>query len=304
MGKKLEEITSVEDAIKVIKNLKRDKNFIDEKISYSDKHLFEIWFRGHSKKDYKLEPTIFRPKSEIDGKKNYYNETSIFTLSSLRLPEYKDKYKSNFDWLCLLQHYDVPTRLLDWTESILVALYFAVKSNKDADGELIVLNARSLNQETRQNSNSYICIPESFDSIVRANMAYFRISSEFRKSFNARINENFFKPIAVYPYRWNSRMVSQSSLFTIHGGKFYSKEEERYLQEDRKSLEDKIKKPISLDEINKNLKKKKKRPIIKKYLIPKKSKESIKETLLELGIHEGTLFPEMDHQAVYLKELW
>lgn len=40
------------------------------------------------------------------------------------------------DWLALMQHHHAPTRLLDWTESLWVAAYFAVESNWNSDGAI------------------------------------------------------------------------------------------------------------------------------------------------------------------------
>jgi len=56
--------------------------------------------------------------------------------------------KDEWDWIFLMQHYRAPTRLLDWSESPLVALYFALvdKLQEDSDGALWCMDPIALNR--------------------------------------------------------------------------------------------------------------------------------------------------------------
>ena len=45
----------------------------------------------------------------------------------------------------LMQHYSGPTRLLDWTANLLVAVYFASESHWDEDGAIWIIYAKCLN---------------------------------------------------------------------------------------------------------------------------------------------------------------
>ena len=63
-------------------------------------------------------------------------------LTELRVPETDDM----LGWLCVMQHYRAPTRLLEWRENLLVALYFAVSSDLSEDGEVWAMFPTPLNK--------------------------------------------------------------------------------------------------------------------------------------------------------------
>lgn len=237
-----------------------------------------------------------------------WDETNIFEHLKVRAPSHQLTYHTAFDWLCLMQHYEVPTRLLDWSEYILPALYFAVKDHDEQDGELIVLNARCLNEDKNLPS---IFPPNEAQVVIRAEMAWTRKASKLRHKqtvVEALAEESiaapprglewlnqFRAPIAVFPSRLNDRMVFQSSVFTLHGGKEYPEGMRAYYRGND------IPGPITLDQINE---KRAPERILRRYKIPSGAKGKILKDLSLLGIHEATLFPEVDRQAIYLQELW
>src|SRR5688572_1420814 len=89
----------------------------------------ENYFRGHASDSYNLIPSIYRENS-IDY------EDRLFREMVLRVPHEFAGYKSAIEHLVKMQHYGLPTRLLDITLNPLVALYFACTDLKNTeDGE-------------------------------------------------------------------------------------------------------------------------------------------------------------------------
>ena len=107
------------------------------------------WWRGHANRDWPLAAQVFR--TDPKGIRRYEDQSALIghfvsrapTRSYRACPD-RDDY---FGWLFLAQHYGLPTRLLDWTENPLVALYFAVNELKEDDGCLWTLWPGGLNRE-------------------------------------------------------------------------------------------------------------------------------------------------------------
>jgi len=101
-----------------------------------------VWFRGQADKDWKLESSLSRSAKTLEAELALIKRFKQNALTFLtRRPE------TDWDWLFLMQHYGVQTRLLDWTESPLVALYFVVNEtpHHNQDGALWCLLPNALN---------------------------------------------------------------------------------------------------------------------------------------------------------------
>ena len=112
--------------------------FLDEIKKLESKNSNSLFYRGHSNKEFKLEPSIYRKNDKRDFL-YIENEDKIYRETIAKVP-YDFKGKNTIESLVLMQHYGVPTRILDLTTNPLVALYFACVGNEDKDGEVIVFD--------------------------------------------------------------------------------------------------------------------------------------------------------------------
>ena len=119
------EITSVVDFIKAIEEDVKDDPFaIDE--------ATEVFYRGHADESWDLKPSIVRSDKGIK------NEHLLFRDMVAHVPQDFSECKSALDYLVQMQHYGLPTRLLDVTTNPLVALYFACQPAGDTSVSGIV----------------------------------------------------------------------------------------------------------------------------------------------------------------------
>jgi FRG domain len=98
-------------------------------------------YRGQGDISWPLRPKSGRPEFHLEGKPNgnhlHIQQRDLGRFHSWRKQAiaYCDKLPANdFECLAYAQHYGLATRLLDWSDNPLVALYFAAEDQSSADG--------------------------------------------------------------------------------------------------------------------------------------------------------------------------
>lgn len=116
-----------------------------------DKTCPHFVFRGVAKYEHTLVPKVGRmpptPTTKAQERAFYARERTLFEFFRARAFQHVASHHdlSEWHWLTTAQHYGLPTRLLDWTESPLVALFFTLDHNSDSeDGALYFLHVDSL----------------------------------------------------------------------------------------------------------------------------------------------------------------
>src|SRR6516162_4373931 len=101
------------------------------------------WWRGQSVAEWDLLPSVYRGQPPFDEENLTFHFLNLARSRHSRCPQ-----DSDFgSWLFLMQHYRLPTRILDWSLSPLVAAHFVVANahHDDRDGAIWALTATRLN---------------------------------------------------------------------------------------------------------------------------------------------------------------
>lgn len=176
-----------------------------EKISidWAPSREFDPWFRGHGNTNWPLVPSVHRPGNhEILEEDQYRHEFKLrafpYLAGTAREPN------TEWEWYFIMQHHGLPTRLLDWTRSALVALYFAVRDAPgDSDAAVWVLDPWELNRRIARKGKTILSPVEP------------RIQSYLPEPLSKRALPR--NPIALEAPLNSNRISAQRGVFTLHG---------------------------------------------------------------------------------------
>jgi hypothetical protein len=264
------------------------KGFIDKILNTNENVNSEIFYRGHSKSGgYRLEPSVFRK----DKKGNYlYLDKEDILYRELMISQSSEFEADSFtlDKLVRMQHFSLPTRLLDITSNPLIALYFACKSYPDEVGEVITFaikkaDIRYYDSDVASLISNFARLPKSEKAQINFNLP----KDEFNKQesvvrllhlvkdekpyfLDKILPEDLSKIVCVKSKRSNGRISSQSGAFLLFGNDAILNEQGT---EDIQIIRTRI-----------------------------GNKKHIIQELDTLNINESTVFPNIESSALYIKE--
>jgi len=219
------------------------------------------WFRGQAKKSWKLVPSLARNKNHLKAE-----NALIKRFKQDAIPHLSADLREEWEWMFLMQHHRAFTRLLDWSESPLAALYFAVNDDKHikSDGAVWCLDPVALNKEAR--------IKFEFESEIPA-FGHDKALESYLPSRLPGGGSSDLYPIAIVGPRNTPRMAAQLGTFTVN-----------HIEH------------TPIEEIGDA-------KHIWKWVIPAGAKSEIAKELGYFAISRLTLFPELDSVADASKEL-
>lgn len=180
-------------------------------------------FRGMPDSRYDLTPSLFRLKHLEDTTE----QDMVNSFNALR-PEAFINCNSSFELLAKMQHYGLPTRLLDFTTNPLVALYFACENKLRTDGRVFCLGT-SVKGEKRKIID-VLC--ESYKyNIVDDHIEPFESFLEERGLTIFEYFEDIFHTeLIARPEYWNQRIINQSAVFMVFPSLFHDNYAEAAVQ--------------------------------------------------------------------------
>ena len=251
----------------------------------------QLFFRGHESFEFELKPSIYRDNGWLK------NENIMFRELILRCPNDFNSIETTFQALVKMQHYALPTRLLDITTNPLIALFFATEQPQKAKetGEILVF--KILKSEIKYYDSDTVSVianiskrPHTFKlPSGKFDLVKFNEDEEIKYLLHEIKNEKpYFEPlikkehlesvVCVKPKMDNPRIIRQDGAFFLFG--INKTKESNAVVPDSYAL--------SLG--------------TERILIIADEKKKIREQLKSLGITKCTVYPEIEKVSEFIKE--
>ena len=262
---------TVNSVPELLRFVEEDLDEILESVSVDSRERFPgIWYRGLGDIiNHKLLPTLHRNQTPVSDEIQLMNR---FKQNAHEFLDYRPQ--GEWEWMFLMRHHKLPSRLLDWTESPLIGTYFAVEEidpqltddGGEPDGVLWCLLPTRLNEIASSDTIRTDVVPLFDDEEHETAEALF-LRNYLRSRVAPTISNVAVTPAAGISIRITKRIQAQQGVFTIHHA-------------DRTPIE-------SVNDTSH----------LWRYIIPKESKQKIRTQLRRLQITKLTVFPELDNVA-------
>lgn len=264
--------------------------FVTHVMDWTREDQRPVAFRGQSYQGWRTQPRLFR----TDVGLYEHEKNAVRDIVSVHPQEFRDD-ETMFDRLVRMQHFELPTRLLDVSSNPLVALYFATAEHLDEDGDPQDGKVQALflpdNRQRYYDSDRVSLMANlanlTYDEKQALGRAYKLSQKEFNESdavkrllWFVRIEKPAFTadivpsdlelPVYVKPKMSNRRIIAQSGAFIIYGTR-----------------------RASAAAADNDLR-------LQRVSIPAENKVEMREQLERLGIHASALFPEIDKAAEFI----
>jgi FRG domain len=242
------EVKSINELIKHIQSIRRNPDQ-------------ELWFRGHRSATWNIEPAIHRNYTRAD-ENNFTNRfRSRASVRYDKAPEYDQGAR----WLSIMQHYGLPTRLLDWSRSPLVATYFAVQHYlEERNSETIDANVWILDPFLLNERQGFERVTPAIDAHTCEEMLVPAFTRSTKWPENNKVR-------AAMATETDLRMFVQQGCFTIH------------------SLQTPLNKTTGSDEY------------LHSVMIPAMFVRDVADEIKVCGFRRGDIFPDLANLAEELR---
>lgn len=238
-----------------------------------------LWYRGCGNASHQLLPSLYRHKQITGPEQLAALERGLMVRFRQRsIPYHNRSLVDDWETLFFMQHYGIPTRLLDWTENPLIALHFALMGAKRIRGQ-------SGRMRFASEAAVWMLDPVVWNRHVLKGMRYdagvLSPGDEGLKGYqpSPKFDGMRDEPVALYGAHNSARIVAQQGVFTIFGRNVAPLEH-----------------TYRMDPFPSNC--------LTKFVIKRSSIARMRASLLNHGITESVVFPDLEGLAREIKRVF